>query len=158
MGLWFTILSHCNCSMAMINKNVHAKIETHCTLKKVQWVSILAWIFFSTILTIDIPFLTCKGHVLVSVVNSSLGMFYISYFLFYVFQCYFGLCHNMILVRDHSGYELSQWEMELQLQCNTVSNWLSQCPEWPLCHIYVRYLPNCILEWVLIVCLHFIKQ
>ena len=35
--------------------------------------------------------------------------------------------------RNHSGYELGQWEM--MLQCNAVSHWLSPYPEWSLhCH------------------------
>ena len=32
--------------------------------------------------------------------------------------------------RDHSGYELSQWETTLP--CNVVSHWLSPYPEWSL--------------------------
>ena len=34
--------------------------------------------------------------------------------------------------RDHSGYELSQWEMPLQ--CNVISHWLNPYPEWSLYH------------------------
>ena len=34
------------------------------------------------------------------------------------------------LIRDHSGYGLSQWET--MLQCNIVSHWLSPYPEWSL--------------------------
>ena len=45
-------------------------------------------------------------------------------------------CEESIMIRDHSGHGLGQWEEALH--SNASSHWLSPCPEWSLMIIMMR--------------------